>query len=469
MKKTNYMRDLMLTGFELSRISGVPMLYLGNPGMGKTTIVNLWAKRNGYHVESLIGSAFDRSEVLGYMVNDGKETDYLRTKEPEWFHTIAELEKSGTHSVLFIDEIASAPKDVQASLYRLIFERTIGNGHKLPQSTIIASASNYKDNLPQMCDITAPNINRFCVVNFGPQTFEGLYREFLQEKSELEKDLPEFKNLELTDELREKTAKAVLEIFEKLNSTYNITDCSKGELDVKNKRLSNIFCADYSKNGEVYNFISGRTIGYFRDIFRAMYCTGLTKTGYIGKFVDGLVGLGFNSFDNVQELNAYRKFVKELTKDALSELLGKKKDNAESLPIDASANGDIANGDIANVNIANIDIANVSICEKVTALLALQDKVEYQNLEEAAAKIYLEIIEKFDTSTESLANTLFKNQKTEEELVKMRADYDAIEIFSLLVNDFSPSEEKDLALSKLYEILTTYRFYMHTCIQTEAA
>ena len=59
----NYMRDLMLTGFELSRISGVSMLYLGNPGMGKTTIVNLWAKRNGYHVESLIGSAFDRSDL----------------------------------------------------------------------------------------------------------------------------------------------------------------------------------------------------------------------------------------------------------------------------------------------------------------------------------------------------------------------------------------------------------------------
>ena len=70
----NYMRDLMLTGFELSRISGVPMLYLGNPGMGKTTIVSLWAKRNGYHVESLIGSAFDRSEILGYMVKSYFET-----------------------------------------------------------------------------------------------------------------------------------------------------------------------------------------------------------------------------------------------------------------------------------------------------------------------------------------------------------------------------------------------------------
>lgn len=94
MNNTNFMRDLMLTGFELSKISGVPMLYLGNSGMGKTTIVNLWAKRNGYHVESLIGSAFDRSEILGYMVNDGAGTDYLRTKARNGFIQSLSLKKT---------------------------------------------------------------------------------------------------------------------------------------------------------------------------------------------------------------------------------------------------------------------------------------------------------------------------------------------------------------------------------------
>lgn len=445
MNNTNFMRDLMLTGFELSKISGVPMLYLGNPGMGKTTIVNLWAKRNGYHVESLIGSAFDRSEILGYMVNDGAGTDYLRTKAPEWFHTITELEKDGLPSVLFIDEIAGAPKDVQASLYRLIFERTIGNGQKLPESTIIASASNYKDNLPPMCDITSPNLNRFRVVNFGPQSFEGLYSEFLQEADELEKDLPSFVHRELTKEIREKATQAVRGIFEQINSTYNVKESTKSQLNFSNKRLNNIFAGEYSKNGDVYNFISGRTIGYFRDIFCAMYSIGGCKVDYLTKFLDGLIGLGFNSFSDMQELNAFRKFMRELTKDALNELLGKKKEKKT-----------------VTYN------PKLSIAENIEALLAFEDKLDAGNLEKACKEILSEIEKKFKTDTESIAELLFINKKSKEELISLRKDYDAIEIFSLIAGDALSASEKDTILSKLKEIITAYKFYMNTCIQTEA-
>jgi len=446
MNNTNYMRDLMLTGFELSRISGVPMLYLGNPGMGKTTIVNLWAKRNGYHVESLIGSAFDRSEILGYMVNDGAGTDYLRAKAPEWFHTITELEKNGVPSVLFIDEIAGAPKDVQASLYRLIFERTIGNGQKLPESTIIASASNYKNNLPPMCDITAPNLNRFCVINFGPLSFQGLYSEFLQEADDLEKDLPDFAHLELSKETKEKANLAVRGIFEKINTTYNVKVSSPSQLNFANKRLNNVFTGDYSKNGEVYNFISGRTIGYFRDIFLAMYSIGLNNPFYISKFVDGLIGLGFNSFSYIQELNAFRKFVRELTKDALKELNGKKKKQKSF-----------------NYN------SKLGIAENVNTLLDLEDKLEAEELEEACMEIVPEIEKTFKTDSESLSQLPLINKMPKEVRMNLRNDYSAIEIFYLLAEKCLSSSEKDETLSKLNNIITSYKFYINSCIQTEAA
>ena len=448
MKNTNYMRDLMLKGFELSRISGVPMLYLGNPGMGKTTIVNLWAKRNGYHVESLIGSAFDRSEILGYMVNDGSGTDYLRTKAPEWFHTITKLEKKGTPSVLFIDEIAGAPKDVQASLYRLIFERTIGNGQKLPESTIIASASNYKDNLPPMCDITAPNLNRFCLINFGPQSFEGLYSEFLQDPADLEKDLPDFTHLELSQEIKEKTGWAVCRIFEKINTTYSLKGSSSCSLNFANKRLNNVFTGEYSKNGEVYNFISGRTIGYFRDIFLAMYSIGLKNRFYISKFVDGLIGLGFNSFSDVQELNAFRKFVRELTFDALNELAGKQKKQKNFY-----------------YN------SKCSLAENIDILTALQDKLEAEDLEDACMEVVSKIEKEFKTDSASLSKLRSLNKKPKEELIKLRNDFNAVEIFYLILEEcLSKSDfDGDEALSKLDEIISKYKYYINTCIQTEAA
>ena len=442
MKNVNYMRDLMLTGFELSRISGVPMLYLGNPGVGKTTIVRLWAKRHGYHVESLIGSAFDRSEILGYMVNDGAGTDHLRTKEPEWFHTILEKEKEGIPSVLFIDEISGAPKDVQASLYRLIFERSIGNDKKLPESTIIASASNYKDNLPSICDITSPNLNRFCIVNFGPQTFEGLYHEFLQEPEDLEANLPKFEELPLTEELQKKSLELVTEIFDEINKAYITKDCSKGVLNVKNKNFSGVFSADYSKDGEVYNFISGRTIGYFKDIFRAMYVIGLTKPDYIAKFIDGLIGLGFNSFSDIQELNFYRRFLREITKKALYKMRGKEEDVVEFM-VDPSA----------------------TIAEKVRALSAQVDQLEIAKMEEACAAIFFDITGKFAVDTVTLSK-LKKNPGDNATLMQLRDDFSAVEIFKLIVSDFPASKTKDTMLNRLDKIIEKYADFINSCIQT---
>lgn len=435
----NYMRDLMLTGFEISKRSGVPMLYLGNPGVGKTTIVNLWAKRNGYHVESLIGSAFDRSEILGYMVNDGGS--YLKTKDPEWFHSIAENEQNGKHSILFIDEIAGAPKDVQASLYRLIFERTIGNGNMLPESTIIASASNYKENLPAMCDITSPNINRFCVVNFGPKNFEGLFTEFLQEKEDLEKNLPEFKNLEYTSEFLAKTAEKVREIFVQLNETFSGRDSTKGSLNVKNKVLNNIFDADYSSDGEVYNFISGRTIAYFKEVFRAMCSMGLKNADYIGKFTDGLIGLGFNSFTEVKELNSYRKFLKELTKDAISSVLGVKKE-----------------GEKAEFALTE----GAGIAQKVEELSAERDSLSVMEIQNAAAEIYLQILVEFKTGTDDLVRIFAEKQCSVAELSQMRSDYNAVELFKEIVLDFPDDEQKTQIVASLSDIIATYKFYMNT-------
>ena len=146
---TNKIRDTIITAFEVTRATEnkVPMLLLSNPGLAKTSIVNEIGEHYGYHVVSLIGSGFENNEILGFQVNEpGKEC--LTTKNPTWYQTIINKQKEGIPCILFIDELSVCPSLVQGALYRLIFERTIGNGNTLPDDCVIISAGNFKENLP---------------------------------------------------------------------------------------------------------------------------------------------------------------------------------------------------------------------------------------------------------------------------------------------------------------------------------
>ncbi|MDR1257417.1 MAG: ATP-binding protein, partial [Spirochaetaceae bacterium] len=64
----NSIRDAIELAIHVSADSGVPVLFLANPGLAKSTIVGNWAARNGYHLETLIGSRFTQEEILGFQV-----------------------------------------------------------------------------------------------------------------------------------------------------------------------------------------------------------------------------------------------------------------------------------------------------------------------------------------------------------------------------------------------------------------
>ena len=87
--------NLIMTGLEVSRRSKVPVLFLSNPGQGKTSVINAYAEAKGYHVESLILSQYSQDEILGFQANTGK--DHLEILEPEWFHRIIEKSKEDIH------------------------------------------------------------------------------------------------------------------------------------------------------------------------------------------------------------------------------------------------------------------------------------------------------------------------------------------------------------------------------------
>lgn len=80
------MRDKVVTAIEITKRSGVPTLFMSNPGYGKTTTICSYARKMGMHVEELIGSQYSQDEILGFQSRTDKS--YLEVLEPEWYHRI---------------------------------------------------------------------------------------------------------------------------------------------------------------------------------------------------------------------------------------------------------------------------------------------------------------------------------------------------------------------------------------------
>ena len=326
-KSKNKLRDLIISSIEMSKRSKVPILFMSSPGYGKTTSINAYAQQYDYHVETLIGSRFSPEEILGYMVNDGAES--LTVKQPEWYGRIiayerglmpdckgAKLDADGNvvkagnpkHSILFLDEISTAPDAVQGSLLSLVFDRKIGNGKPLPEDCIVLSAANYKPNLPSMMNIMAPTLNRFCIVNLFSNDIKpiDIVKEFTQNHDTIMKDLPKFENNELDEETLKSTYKTMEDFYVALAQQYAQSSASKGHLDFMNTDVADV----YDTENQVYGFISGRTMSYSIQVLQAILKMGLPADSYIvNSFILGLIGLGTNSFTNSKQLADYQKTV----------------------------------------------------------------------------------------------------------------------------------------------------------------
>lgn len=121
-KAVTKMRDKVITSIEITKRSGVPTLFFSNPGYGKTTTINSYARMSGMHVEELIGSQYSQDEILGFQSRTDKS--YLEILEPEWYHRIV------TYAEPHYEKISSG------SLFTLVEESDVDNWNKLLQKAI---------------------------------------------------------------------------------------------------------------------------------------------------------------------------------------------------------------------------------------------------------------------------------------------------------------------------------------------
>jgi hypothetical protein len=316
MNRINKIRDQIELAIEVTRDSGVPVLLIANPGLAKSTIVANWAGRNSYHIETLIGSRYSQEEILGFQVRteDNATGEFrLEILEPHWYRTIVEKAGQGTPSVLFLDEISTAQENVQGALLQLVFERTIGHGKKLPETTLVLAAANYKQNIPWQFNMMASMLNRFCIVNLCYESNDSFLNEFLQDPSDWDKEIPVYENRELTAEDRGRLRSGLKVMFRTLLSAFGEMDTGEkySVLDINNQVYNNMY---EGNTRYVYNFISGRTLSYLFRITVSFLRKGLSFKEY-GKFmlnmVAGLVGIGTNTLNEKQQ-QSYQRSVETL-------------------------------------------------------------------------------------------------------------------------------------------------------------
>lgn len=160
---------------------GQPLILIGDPGSGKTSLLVRIAKEAGMHVEVLIASLRDPTDFLGLMVAGGNVNTIRDAKDiegtlaldgvtyipPSWAVRAAKA----VRSVVILDEINSAPPAVQAALNRVVLERWVGD-FELPDTVRFIAARNELDDASGGYELSNALDNRFGHVKWTGPTFD---------------------------------------------------------------------------------------------------------------------------------------------------------------------------------------------------------------------------------------------------------------------------------------------------------
>jgi AAA domain (dynein-related subfamily) len=136
--------------------AGIPVLLWGPPGVGKTAAVAAAAKARGAHLETLIGSTLDPSDICRQMLIGEK----LELLAPGWARRLHETLAKGGEAWLFLDELTCSPPSVKAALLRVVNELRVGE-LSLDGLKIIAAA-NPTEQAADGYELDHATANRWC-------------------------------------------------------------------------------------------------------------------------------------------------------------------------------------------------------------------------------------------------------------------------------------------------------------------
>lgn len=152
----------------------IPYNLEGDPGTGKSSLLNALAISMDYEVLTVIGRHMHPVDAAGLpiVIHTDPENPVTVKALPDWFRKALRVKRI----ILFFDEFGNTSSATQAALLVFIQERMMG-GIKLPDETVIIMASNPIASGSDGHPLTRPMANRIVhgVFNPAPEDwFEGM-------------------------------------------------------------------------------------------------------------------------------------------------------------------------------------------------------------------------------------------------------------------------------------------------------
>jgi len=126
-----------------------PVFIWGPPGIGKSALVELFAKSVGMECVTLLGSQIAAEDLIGCPKIDDKYTK---------FYPPSMIARDNPYC-LFLDELNASEFDVQKSFYSLIHDRRVGE-YRMPAGSIVIGAGNRASDTALVKPMGSALINR---------------------------------------------------------------------------------------------------------------------------------------------------------------------------------------------------------------------------------------------------------------------------------------------------------------------
>lgn len=147
------------------KLNHAPMYLHSSPGLGKSAVTKQIANDMEIGFVDLRLASMEQSDVCGipYVSHAGAADEAMKFSIPSWFPTQAKVDagEMPEYGILFFDELSNAPIGVQHSAYRLILDREVQTGVKLPDGWMIVAAGNNKNDKTGAKGVAPALANRF--------------------------------------------------------------------------------------------------------------------------------------------------------------------------------------------------------------------------------------------------------------------------------------------------------------------